>query len=136
MASAVGGRRLRATVLLALGWLLTAINIAAAAWAAYLPFLLKNMPEDPLFILRDATAFALMAVISLFGALVLGVLQIIFASRLAESLREDSDDTQAAEDALKLARTTAFLAVIFCLGSLAFDLKTYRQWADALNLII
>lgn len=127
--------RKRGQILFVIGWLFTLLNIAGIVWAIYLPMTLKAMPEGVFFMLDDGTHFALVGILILIGFLLLGVLQIAFLDRIGARMVEDVEENVAAEASLRLAKFVSYFTILACIGSLLYDVKTYRTWADQLRVL-
>lgn len=113
------------------GWLLVAINFAAIAWAIYVPFGFHYYQKDILFSLDTAQTYVKVNTLSVVALLVFAALEIFFTGKLAKKMYSDTYETAAAEAALKIARATAVLLAIVCLGSIIVDVIFYRRWVDA-----
>jgi hypothetical protein len=117
--------------LFTVGWLLVAINFAAMAWAIYVPIGFYYYQQDILFSLDTAQSYVKINTFSVVALLVFALLQIFYSGRLAKRMYSDTYDTGAAEAALKIARASAVLLAIVCIGSIIVDVLYYRRWVDA-----
>jgi hypothetical protein len=119
------------TVLFAVGWALVLINLAAMAWAVYVPIGFYQYQKDILFSLDTAQSYVKVNTLSVVGLLLFAIAQILFTGKLAKRMYSDTFETAAAEAALKIARASAVLLAIVCLGSLIVDVMYLRRWVDA-----
>ena len=119
------------SVVFALGWFLVALNFALMAWAIYVPIGFYLYQNDILFSLDTAQGYVTLNTLSVVGTLVFAVFEILLVGKLAKSMFSDTFETAAAEAALKVARATAVLLAIICVGSIIVDVLYYRRWVDA-----
>jgi hypothetical protein len=119
------------TFLFAAGWALVLINLAAMAWAVYVPIGFYQYQKDILFSLDTAQSYVKLNTLSVVGLLLFATAQILFTGKLAKRMYSDTFETAAAEAALKIARASAVLLAIVCLGSLIVDVLYLRRWVDA-----
>jgi hypothetical protein len=119
------------TILYILGWLLVAINFAGMAWAVYVPVGFYYYQQDILFSLDTAQSYVKINTLSVVALLAFAIVQILGTGKLAARMYSDTYETAAAEAALKIARATAVLLAIVCLGSIIVDVIFYRRWVDA-----
>lgn len=116
--------------LFAVGWGLTLLNLALAAWAVYVPIGFMLYEKDILFSLETATHYGAANTLSVVAAAAFALLQIFFLGKLARRMTSDTPETAAAEAALKIARATAVLLAALCFASLVLDIMYYRKWTD------
>jgi hypothetical protein len=119
------------TILFAVGWALVLINLAAMAWAVYVPIGFYQYQKDILFSLDTAQSYVKINTLSVVGLLLFAIAQILFTGKLAKRMYSDTFETAAAEAALKIARASAVLLAIVCVGSLIVDVVYLRRWVDA-----
>ena len=119
------------TFLFGLGWALVLVNFAAMAWAVYVPIGFYLYQKDILFSLDTAQSYVTLNTLSVVALLMFAMAQILFIGRLAKRMYSDTYETAAAEAALKIARASAVLLAIICLGTLIVDVVYYRRWVDA-----
>ena len=119
------------TFLFAVGWALVLINLAAMAWAVYVPIGFYQYQKDILFSLDTAQSYVKINTLSVVGLLLFAIAQILFTGKLAKRMYSDTFETAAAEAALKIARASAVLLAIVCVGSLIVDVIYLRRWVDA-----
>ena len=119
------------SVIFAIGWALVLINLAAMAWAVYVPIGFYQYQKDILFSLDTAQSYVKVNTLSVVGLLLFAIAQILFTGKLAKRMYSDTFETAAAEAALKIARASAVLLAIVCLGSLIVDVMYLRRWVDA-----
>ena len=117
-----------------LGWAAVAINFAAMAWAVYVPLGFSSYQQDILFSLDTAQGYVKFNTMTVVALLLFAVLQIVLIGKLAKKMYSDTYDTAAAEAALKIARASAVLLAIVCVGSLIVDVLFLRRWVDAYNM--
>lgn len=119
------------SVLFIVGWLLVAINIAAMAWAVYVPIGFSLYQQDILFSLDTAQTYVKVNTLSVVALLLFGLAQVFYLGSLAKRMYSDTYETAAAEAALKIARASAVVLVVVCVGSIIVDVMFLRRWVDA-----
>ena len=119
------------TFLFGLGWALVINNLAAMAWAIYVPIGFEMYQKDILFSLDTAQSYVKLNTLSVVALLAFAIFQILFTGKFAKRMYSDTYETAAAEAALKIARASAVLLAIVCLGTLIVDVIYYRRWVDA-----
>ena len=119
------------SVLFIVGWLLVAVNIAAMAWAVYVPIGFSLYQQDILFSLDTAQTYVKVNTLSVVALLLFGLVQVFYLGSLAKRMYSDTYETAAAEAALKIARASAVVLVVVCVGSIIVDVMFLRRWVDA-----
>ncbi|MEO7454361.1 MAG: hypothetical protein ABIV13_06330 [Fimbriimonadales bacterium] len=119
------------TFFFALGWFLVALNFALMAWAVYVPIGFNSYQQDILFSLDTAQGYVKLNTFSVVATLGFAVLQIFVIGKFAKRMFSDTYATAAAEAALKIARATAVILAVVCVGSIIVDILFYRRWVDA-----
>jgi len=119
---------------LAIGWVLTILNILGIGWAIYVPIALTLYQQDVLFTLDGAVTYALQMVSSVGVVGIFAFLQILFVGKVARGMVADVPEVAAAEAALRLARWVAVVTALACIVSLYVSLKLYRRWDDVLRI--
>jgi len=122
------------TTLFAVGWILVLVNFALMAWAVYVPIGFYQYEQDVLFSLDTAQGYVRLNSLSVIAAAVFAGLQIAFLGRLASKMNSDTQETAAAEAALKIARAVAVMLVAVCVASLIVDTIYFRKWVDFYEL--
>lgn len=122
------------TTIFAVGWIMVFVNFALIAWAVYVPIGFYLYEKDILFSLDTAQSYGRINTLSVIATAVFASLQIAFLGRLAKRMHSDTQETAAAEAALKIARAVAVLLAIICIGSLIVDIVYYRKWVDYYEL--
>ena len=101
------------------------------AWAVYVPIGFSLYQQDILFSLASAQTYVKVNTLSVVALLLFGLAQVFYLGSLAKRMYSDTYETAAAEAALKIARASAVVLVVVCVGSIIVDVMFLRRWVDA-----
>lgn len=135
MASGIVERQKTANVLFVVGWFLVLVNLAAIAFANYLPFYLDALTKGPFFFLDEMSRHSRLLVLVATGVYVLVLLQAMFLGKIAHAvMKDDTEQVAAAEGALKLARISAAIALVLMFYGWLRTVQIDQSWQEGYRL--